>query len=214
MEGWVEKVPLMTDHYHQTMLDLVAGMRQTTEIYPAQDNILRALELTPFEEVKVVIIGQDPYHGPGQAHGLSFSVVDGVPAPPSLRNIFKEIETDVGGSDNPSTDLTRWATQGVLMLNASLTVEAKKAGSHAELGWHLLTDQIVSQISWEKFNVVFMLWGAFAQSNRQFIASGKHLILEATHPSPFSAHRGFFGCRHFSKCNDYLYCHEIEPIEW
>jgi uracil-DNA glycosylase len=172
--------------------------------------------MTPFTAVKVVLLGQDPYHGPGQAQGLAFSVPEEVKAPPSLRNIFKEIEADVYGGESQefSTDLTRWAKQGVLLLNTILTVEAKKAGSHKNLGWQPLTDQIVEQLSLKREHLVFMLWGAQAKAKRDLVAQDNHLILEAAHPSPFAAHHGFFGSHHFSQANDYLTVHGLTPIVW
>jgi uracil-DNA glycosylase len=178
--------------------------------------VLRALEAIPFGAVRVVIVGQDPYHGDGQADGLAFSVAEEVQAPPSLRNIFREIADDIYGGDPPdlSTDLSRWAEQGVLLLNASLTVEAGKAGSHRKLGWMRLTDAIIKCLSAQRRHLVFMLWGRFAQSKVPLIDDGRHLILEAPHPSPLSAYRGFFGCGHFSRANAYLVEHGRTPITW
>jgi uracil-DNA glycosylase len=172
--------------------------------------------MVAFEYVKVIIVGQDPYHGPGQAHGLAFSVPEDIKAPPSLKNIFREIKEDIDAEQILvfSTDLTRWAKQGVLLLNASLTVEAGKAGSHKDIGWQPLTDQIIQTLSTRRQNLVFMLWGRHAQSKMEIIDLAQHYVLTAPHPSPLSAYRGFFGCRHFSKANKYLIEHLQKPIIW
>lgn len=183
-------------------------------IYPKGAEIFNALENTPFKDVKVVILGQDPYHGPDQAHGLSFSVRKGVPKPPSLMNIYKEIERDLQIKMPPHGDLTGWAKQGVLLLNAMLTVQQANAGSHQNKGWEAFTDAIIRAINDQNEHVVFMLWGAYAQKKGAFIDRGKHLVLESVHPSPLSAHRGFMGCGHFSKANDYLMQQGIAPIAW
>lgn len=216
LNTWIESVPLMQQGYHQELLDKVDALRDGKTIYPPPEQVLYALEVTPFDAVKVVIVGQDPYHGAGQAHGLAFSVPEEVKAPPSLRNIFKEIAQDVydGTLPTDNTDLSRWAEQGVLLLNASLTVEAGNAGSHSKLGWMALTDGIIANLSNRREHLVFMLWGRFAQSKAELIDGDRHLILEAAHPSPFSAHRGFFGCAHFSKANAYLRAHGEAPIVW
>ncbi len=216
LDTWTDVVPAMRQGLHVALLAHVATLRLTTTIYPAQDRVLRALALTDFDAVRVVILGQDPYHGPGQADGLAFSVPEGVTAPPSLRNIFDEIQRDVyGGQPQPfSTDLSRWARQGVLLLNAVLTVEAGKAASHQGLGWEPLTDEIVATVAQRREHVVFMLWGRFAQSKRRLIDGRRHLILEAPHPSPLSASQGFLGCGHFSKANRYLVEHGFAPIQW
>ena len=182
-------------------------------IYPKGANIFNAFNSTPFEKVKVVIIGQDPYHGYGQAHGLSFSVPDGTSLPPSLQNIFKEIESDLGISIPKSGNLQRWADQGVLLLNAVLTVRALQAASHSKIGWIEFTDSVIRHISSKRSGVVFMLWGNFARSKKELIDSGKHFILEAAHPSPL-ARGAFFGCRHFSAANNYLISLGKEPINW
>jgi len=183
-------------------------------VFPAPKNVFNAFNLCPFDKVKVVILGQDPYHGPGQAHGLAFSVPDGVKTPPSLQNIYKEIKSDLG-IDVPETgNLERWAKQGVLLLNATLTVEASQPGSHQGLGWENFTDTIIKTISDQKEHVVFLLWGKYAEAKESLIDETKHLILQAPHPSPFSAHTGFFGCRHFSKTNQYLKNHSLPVIEW
>lgn len=216
MESWVRAVPLLREGYHQELVQKVNKLRQQNAIYPTQTQLLRALELTSFKNTKVILLGQDPYHGENQAHGLAFSVPEGTPTPPSLRNIFKEIAADIYRDDTaaPSTDLSRWAQQGVLLLNAALSVEAGKAGSHQRLGWHELTDQIVTTLSHQRRHLVFLLWGAHAQSKRKLIKSKNHLVLETAHPSPLSAYRGFSGCRHFSQTNAYLLLHGKKPIQW
>jgi|SRR5450432_349882 len=184
------------------------------QIYPPGSLIFNAFRLSPFEAVKVVILGQDPYHGAGQAHGLSFSVPDGIRPPPSLQNIFKELHTDVGLPFQTSGNLIGWAEQGVLLLNAYLTVEAKTPMSHAQIGWGEFTDSVIKKISDLKKNVVFILWGKFAQEKQVLIDETKHLVLKAAHPSPYSADKGFYGCRHFSKTNTYLMKHGIDPVDW
>jgi uracil-DNA glycosylase len=183
-------------------------------VYPDQQDIFKAFNLCPLQKVKVVILGQDPYHGPNQAHGLSFSVKDGVPSPPSLANILKEIKTDVGKPIPISGNLTRWEEQGVFLLNATLTVRAQEPGSHQKKGWEEFTDHVIQTISQERKDVIFLLWGGFAQKKAPLIDEKKHLILKAPHPSPLSSYRGFFGCRHFSKTNEYLRTKDIAPIEW
>ncbi|MBS1933865.1 MAG: uracil-DNA glycosylase, partial [Bacteroidetes bacterium] len=183
-------------------------------ICPPGPLIFNAFNTTPFEKVKVVILGQDPYHGPGQAHGLSFSVPNGIAQPPSLINIFKELNSDIGMPVPSSGNLTHWAEQGVLLLNASLTVRANEPMSHAKIGWAEFTDSVISKISEQRKNVVFLLWGKFAQEKQVLIDETKHLILKAAHPSPFSADKGFFGCKHFSKANNYLTKNGIDPIDW
>lgn len=183
-------------------------------IFPAGPNIFSAFEAAPFDKVKVVILGQDPYHNVGQAHGLSFSVQPGVQAPPSLVNIYKEIHSDLGLPVPHHGYLQYWAEQGVLLLNASLTVEAHQPMSHAKVGWHHFTDAVISHISRDKEHVVFILWGKFAQSKSALIDKSKHLIIASAHPSPLSAHNGFFGSRPFSKANHYLEQHGITPIDW
>lgn len=183
-------------------------------IYPPGKQIFSAFEFTPFSRVKVVIIGQDPYHNPGQAHGLSFSVPDGVPAPPSLVNIFKEIYSDLNINLSGKSNLQKWAEQGVLLLNASLTVEANKPMSHSQVGWHIFTDEVIKKISASKEQVVFLLWGKFAQNKETLIDGNKHKILKAAHPSPLSAYNGFFGCKHFSKTNQWLQEMGQNPIDW
>jgi uracil-DNA glycosylase len=183
-------------------------------VFPPPKLVFNAFSQCPFNEVKVVILGQDPYHGLHQAHGLAFSVQDGVTIPPSLQNIYKEIETDLGIPIVKSGNLERWAKQGVLLLNATLTVEAGKAGSHQGLGWERFTDAVIKKISEEKENIVFLLWGKYAQEKGAVIDGDKHLVLTAPHPSPFSVHSGFFGCRHFSKTNLYLKKHNLDEILW
>ncbi|RYY17549.1 MAG: uracil-DNA glycosylase [Chitinophagaceae bacterium] len=183
-------------------------------IYPPGKLIFNAFDTTPFEQVKAVILGQDPYHGQGQAHGLCFSVQDGVPPPPSLVNIYKEMQTDLGLPAPAHGNLTKWAKQGVLMLNATLTVRANEPNSHSKIGWGEFTNTVIRKVSEDKQHVVFILWGKFAQEKQILIDETKHLVLKAAHPSPFSAHTGFFGCRHFSKTNEYLMQNGIDPIDW
>jgi len=216
IKTWENAIPLMKTGYHQQLLEKTNNLRQTRTLYPPADHVFYALEVTPFPQVQVVIVGQDPYHGEGQAHGLAFSVPEGIPAPPSLKNIFKEIQQDVynGASQAASTDLTRWAEQGVLLLNTILTVEAHKPGSHKKLGWQALTDAIIEGLSQQRAHLVFMLWGAHAQSKQPRIDTTQHLVLTAPHPSPLSAYRGFMGCGHFSKANAYLKQHQGRPIQW
>jgi uracil-DNA glycosylase len=183
-------------------------------IYPPGSLIFNAFNMSPFKNTKVVLLGQDPYHGPGQAHGLSFSVPDGIRQPPSLQNIFKELHSDIGMAIPSGGNLTSWARQGVLLLNAYLTVEAKTPMSHSQAGWGEFTDNVIKKISDLKTQVVFLLWGKFAQEKQILIDETRHLVLKAAHPSPFSADKGFFGCRHFSKTNEYLMKNGIDPIDW
>ncbi len=183
-------------------------------VYPPGQLIFNAFNTTPFDKVKVVILGQDPYHGPGQAMGLSFSVPDGVPPPPSLGNIYKELHADIGIPIPKTGNLTKWAKQGVFLLNAILTVRSNEPASHAKIGWMDFTDAVIRKISDEKKGVVFLLWGKFAQEKQVLIDETKHTVLKASHPSPFSADKGFFGCRHFSKTNEVLMKQGIEPIDW
>lgn len=183
-------------------------------IYPPGKLIFNAFNKTPFSKVKVVLLGQDPYHGKGQAMGLSFSVPDGVAKPPSLVNIFKELQNDLGISPSESGNLEKWATQGVLLLNASLTVRQNEPGSHSKIGWLQFTDSVISKISDQKCGIIFLLWGKFAQDKQLLIDETKHYVLKAAHPSPFSADKGFFGCRHFSKTNELLILQNKEPIDW
>lgn len=199
-------------------LQVIAFLKQEKAagktIYPPGPFIFNAFNTTPFDKVKVVLLGQDPYHGTGQAHGLSFSVPNGVAQPPSLVNIFKELRDDLGIPIPAHGNLTRWAEQGVLLLNASLTVRANEPMSHSKIGWAEFTDSVIKKISDQKNKVVFLLWGKFAQEKQLLIDDQKHLLLKAAHPSPFSAERGFFGCRHFSKTNDYLVKNGMAPINW
>jgi len=187
---------------------------QGKTIYPPGSMIFNAFDKTPFRKVRVVILGQDPYHGPGQAMGLSFSVPRGVPPPPSLINIFKELQDDVGIAQPSHGDLTKWAEQGVLLLNASLTVRAGEPMSHSKIGWHIFTDAVITTISRDLEDVVFLLWGKFAQEKVSLINTGKHHILKSAHPSPLSAKNGFFGSHHFSKTNQYLMKKGHHPIDW
>lgn len=182
-------------------------------IYPPGSLIFNALDSLPFHQVKAVILGQDPYHGPGQAMGLSFSVPRGMPIPASLRNIYRELQMDTGLSVPSHGDLTSWTQQGVLLLNSVLTVRHREAGSHQHIGWQSFTDAIISLLSYSREHLIFMLWGNYARSKKSLIDANRHLILEAAHPSPL-ARGAFFGCRHFSKCNDYLVDHKLEPIDW
>lgn len=188
--------------------------KATQIIYPAVNKIFSAFNLCPFDSVKIVIIGQDPYHGPKQANGLCFSVSDGIKPPPSLQNIFKELKDDLGLEIPLSGNLEHWAEQGVLMLNATLTVRAKQAGSHQKKGWEEFTDNVIRILSEEKENLIFLLWGRFAQNKAQIIDNEKHYILTAAHPSPFSAHSGFLGCKHFSETNEILKKLNQKPIKW
>lgn len=183
-------------------------------IYPPGSLIFNAFNSTPFNKVKVVLLGQDPYHGKGQAHGLSFSVLPGIKPPPSLMNIFKELQDDIGIRPPSHGTLTKWAEQGVLLLNASLSVRENEPMSHGAIGWANFTDSVISKVSSERDNVVFLLWGKFAQQKQELIDETRHLVLKAAHPSPFSAFNGFFGCRHFSKTNEYLVKNGIDPIDW
>ncbi len=183
-------------------------------IYPAKFRYFLAFDLTPFEQVKVVVLGQDPYHGPGQAHGLCFSVKEGMRLPPSLVNIYQELKTDMGIDNGNHGDLTSWARQGVLLLNSVLTVEKSLAASHNNRGWEKLTDRVIELLNEREQSVVFMLWGSYAQKKAGFVNTDRHLVLKSPHPSPLSAHRGFFGCRHFSKANDFLIENKRVPIDW
>ncbi len=184
------------------------------QIFPPARLIFNAFDSCPFDKVKVVILGQDPYHDLGQAHGLCFSVNDGVAVPPSLQNIYKELNTDLGVPVPQSGNLQRWADQGVLLLNATLTVEAHRPGSHQNKGWEVFTDAVIQKLAAEREHLVFMLWGSYAQRKGAFISPQKHLVLKAAHPSPLSAYKGFFGCRHFSKANQYLQSHGMTPVNW
>lgn len=200
--------------YFTELVDFVKLEYQNQTIFPAGKNIFRAFDACPFEQVKVVILGQDPYHGPGQANGLCFSVRQGMTFPPSLVNIFKEIKDDLGKDIPPHGSLERWAEQGVLLLNSTLTVRAHQAGSHQERGWETFTDAVIQALSTRKTNIVYMLWGSYAQKKAAAVNADNNLILKAPHPSPLSAYRGFFGCKHFSKANDYLQSKGLNPILW
>ena len=200
--------------YFKKLKQFLLQEKQQHIIYPSGKEIFNAFNYTPFEKVKVVILGQDPYHGKGQAHGLSFSVPFGIKPPPSLKNIFKELKADLDIPIAESGNLTSWAKQGVLLLNASLTVRAKQAGSHQNKGWENFTDAVISSLSENKETLIFLLWGRFAQNKASLIDSKKHHILTAAHPSPFSAYSGFFGCKHFSKTNEILNKNRLETIDW
>jgi uracil-DNA glycosylase len=201
-------------YFQQIALHLKTEKTQGKTIYPPGSLIFNAFNTTPVDNVKVVILGQDPYHGPNQAHGLCFSVQNGVPPPPSLINIFKELHEDIGIKIPNHGNLTHWAQQGVFLLNASLTVRAGEPMSHAKIGWATFTDTVIHKISEIKKNVVFLLWGKFAQEKRILIDENKHLLLRAAHPSPLSANAGFFGCKHFSKANAFLVSKQLDPIDW
>lgn len=196
------------------LAEFVKQEYQQHQVFPPGKKIFSAFWHCPLPEVKVVILGQDPYHGEGQANGLAFSVAPGLPFPPSLLNIFKELKTDLGVPMPPNGDLSRWAAQGVFLLNATLTVRANSAGSHQNQGWETVTDAVIQTISREREGAVFLLWGAYAQKKEELIDSTKHYILKAPHPSPLAAHRGFWGCKHFSKANDYLVSTGQTPISW
>lgn len=214
-ESWKQYLaPEFEKDYFVKLTEFVKKEYQTTTIYPPGKLIFNAFNLCPFDKVKVVIIGQDPYHGPGQAHGLCFSVNDGVPYPPSLQNIFKEIQSDLGNPIPTSGNLTRWANQGVLLLNATLTVRAHQAGSHQRQGWEEFTDAAIRVLAEQRKNLVFILWGSYAQKKGAFIDRSKHLVLTSAHPSPLSAYNGFFGNKHFSRANEYLTMHGETPIQW
>lgn len=201
-------------YFEQITLFLKTEKAAGKTIYPPGPLIFNAFEKTAFDEVKVVILGQDPYHGRGQAMGLSFSVADGIHPPPSLVNIFKELNTDIGMPVPQSGNLTKWAEQGVLLINAALTVRAAEPSSHSRIGWHEFTDTVIRKVSDQREHVVFILWGKYAQEKQVLIDTSKHLVLKAAHPSPYSADKGFFGCRHFSQTNEYLVKHQIDPVDW
>lgn len=214
--SWKERLaPEFEKPYFKELTSFVKEEYANGRTYPAPKNIFRAFDLTPFDEVKVVILGQDPYHGSGQAVGLSFAVEEGVALPPSLRNIYKELESDLGGPvEHRSSDLSRWAKQGVLLLNATLTVRASSPGSHQGKGWEEFTDAVIRMLSEEREHLVFILWGNYARTKGAHIDRAKHCVIESAHPSPFSANNGFFGSKPFSKANEYLVAHGQEPIEW
>ena len=214
-ESWRQVLqPEFDKPYFELLTHFLRQAYRTTQCFPPAGQIFRAFDLCPFDKVRVVIIGQDPYHDVNQAHGLCFSVQDGVPAPPSLVNIYKELQRDLGKPIPSSGNLTHWAEQGVLLLNATLTVEAHKAGSHQGKGWEELTDAAIQALNRQREHIVFMLWGSYAQRKGQFIDRRRHLVLTAVHPSPLSAYRGFIGCGHFSQANAYLQQHGLSPIVW
>ena len=213
--SWQQRLqPEFDKPYFEKLTDFVRHEYAIKTVYPPGSQIFAAFDACPFDRVKVVILGQDPYHEPNQAHGLCFSVNDHIPFPPSLQNIFKEIESDLGIPVPASGNLTRWARQGVLLLNATLTVEAHRAASHQGKGWETFTDAVLHKLAEEREHLVFILWGAYAQRKGEFIDRNRHLVLQSPHPSPLSAHRGFFGNHHFSQTNAYLVAHGIEPIQW
>ncbi|MCX6316214.1 MAG: uracil-DNA glycosylase [Bacteroidetes bacterium] len=214
--SWKEalKAEFSKPYFQQIATHIKTEKSQGKTIYPPGSLLFNAFNTTPFDKVKVVLLGQDPYHGPGQAHGLCFSVQNGVPPPPSLVNIFKELQDDTGVAIPNHGNLTYWAEQGIFLLNASLTVRAGEPMSHAKIGWATFTDTVIKTISEKKKNIVFLLWGKFAQEKRVLIDESKHCILRTVHPSPLSAHGGFFGSKHFSKTNEYLAAHGIDPIDW
>ena len=214
-ESWKKQLQEEFDQpYFNQLTEFVKSEYATQTVYPPAKLIFNAFEQCPFDKVKVVILGQDPYHGPGQAHGLCFSVNDGVDFPPSLRNIFKEVQADTGAPIPTTGNLERWAKQGVLLLNATLTVRAHEAGSHQKKGWEKFTDKTIHAVAERLENAVFILWGNYAISKSEFIDAQKHLILKSVHPSPLSASRGFFGNKQFSTANQYLTEHGKEPIRW
>lgn len=215
-ESWkkILKEEFTKDYFLQITTFIKTEKAAGKIIYPPGSLLFNAFEKTPFDKVKVVLLGQDPYHNPGQAQGLSFSVPEGITKPPSLINIFKELQSDVGITPAVSGNLENWAAQGVLLLNASLTVRKNEPGSHSKIGWIDFTDAVIKKISAQKKGVVFLLWGKFAQDKQALIDETKHHVLKAAHPSPFSADKGFFGCKHFSKTNDYLVREGLQPIDW
>nr|ACX30486.1 uracil DNA glycosylase [uncultured Candidatus Thioglobus sp.] len=215
-KDWSEQLDfIFKQGYYRHLLEFLEyESTHNKTIYPPKDQIFTAFNLSSFKNTKVIILGQDPYHNEGQAHGLSFSVPDGVRVPPSLRNIYQELSSDLSITPSQSGNLTHWATQGVLLLNSALTVEKNLPGSHAKSGWVDFTDTVIDILNEKKQNLVFLLWGAYAQKKTELIDQDKHLVLTAAHPSPFSAHKGFFGCKHFSKTNDYLKIHKLKTINW
>ena len=215
-KDWSEQLDFIfeQDYYRHLLEFLEYESTHNKTIYPPQDQIFNAFDLSSFENTKVIILGQDPYHNEGQAHGLSFSVPDGVSTPPSLRNIYQELLSDLDITPSQSGNLTHWASQGVLLLNSVLTVEKNAPSSHAKSGWVDFTDTVIDILNEKKQNLVFLLWGSYAQQKSELIDQDKHLVLTAAHPSPFSAHKGFFGCNHFSKTNDYLKIHNQQTINW
>ncbi|MEQ9299841.1 MAG: uracil-DNA glycosylase [Cyclobacteriaceae bacterium] len=213
--SWRERLKAEFEkEYFQQLVEFVKSEYQSHKVYPPGKQIFNAFDHCFFDQTKVVIIGQDPYHGNGQAHGLCFSVNEGIPMPPSLVNIFKEIKDDLNLPIPPNGSLVRWADQGVLLLNATLTVRASAPGSHQNKGWESFTDAVIKTVSDEKENVVFLLWGSYAQRKGAIIDKARHHVLESPHPSPFAAHRGFFGNKHFSKTNEYLASKGLQTIDW
>ena len=213
--SWDEKLSVIWNSSgFKNFYNMIMKLYDEKTIYPLKENIFNAFKLTSFENVKVVIMGQDPYHGEGEAHGLSFSVQDNVKIPPSLQNIYKELYSDLGIPPKNTGNLTGWAKEGVLLLNSTLTVEKDKANSHQGLGWQYFTDYVIKVLNLSEKPIVFILWGNFARSKKVLITNPKHLILESPHPSPFSAYNGFFGSRPFSKTNDFLIKNNIKPIDW
>lgn len=215
-ESWKQqlKSEFNKDYFENITAFIKTEKAQGKIIYPPGSLIFNAFEKTPFDKLKVLLLGQDPYHGKGQAMGLSFSVPKGVRPPPSLINIFKELHDDIGIPIPSTGDLTPWAEQGVMLLNAALTVRAGEPNSHAKIGWHQFTDAVIKKLSDEKEGIVFLLWGSFAHQKQELIDQTRHCVLKAAHPSPYSADKGFFGCRHFSKTNQYLIKQNIDPIDW
>ncbi len=220
-ESWKKHLAVEFEKpYFDTLINFVKKEYDREVVYPPRRCIFRAFDLTPFDQVKVIILGQDPYHGEGQANGLSFAVGEGIPIPPSLQNMYKEIDAEYPSTKawantvSRSGDLSHWAQQGVLLLNATLTVRAHKPGSHQHQGWEEFTDAVIAALSRERENIVFVLWGNYAKNKGQHIDRSKHLVLEAAHPSPFSAYNGFFGCNHFKLANEYLLKHHKKPIDW
>ena len=214
-KGWYEALKQEFESpYFAGIKSFLIDEKRKYVVYPPSQLIFNAFNLTPFDKVKAVILGQDPYHNIGQAHGLAFSVPDGIQPPPSLQNIFKELHSDIGMPIPHNGNLEKWAQEGVLLLNASLTVRANMAASHAKIGWQQFTDAAIRALSVQKEHLVFLLWGNYAIAKENLIDHGRHLVLKTVHPSPLSANRGFFGCRHFSKANEYLINNGIEPIKW
>ncbi len=212
---WNEPLsPLLRDERYLKIREFLKSEYMTHEVYPDMYDLYNCFRFTPYEKVRVVLLGQDPYHEPGQAHGLCFSVKDGVRKPPSLENMLKELQDDLGFPPPKSGNLTKWAKEGVLLLNSSLSVRAHAANSHSGCGWSWFTDSVISLLSDKKEHLVFLLWGGNARKKAALIDRRKHLILECAHPSPLSAYNGFFGCRHFSKTNEYLKAHGLPPIDW
>jgi uracil-DNA glycosylase len=213
--SWYEQLKCEFEkEYFKDLRNFIVEEKSKYTVYPPGSLIFNAFNKTPFDKVKVILLGQDPYHGAGQAHGLCFSVPFGIKPPPSLVNIYKELQSDVGFTPPSHGNLEPWTQQGVFLLNATLTVRANTAGSHQNRGWEIFTDKVISVLNEKRENIAFVLWGKYAQAKEQLIDNNKHLILKAAHPSPFSAYNGFFGCRHFSKINEYFKENKIEEINW